>query len=50
MTVEIQGRPLAAAVREQVAERSAALSAEGVTPVMTAVIASDDAAVRSYAE
>ncbi len=49
-TTVLRGRLLATQAREQVAERVEALTTAGMAPAMTAVIASNDAAVRSYAE
>ena len=49
-TIELRGGPLAKQVRAGVAADAAAWRARGVTPRMAAVIASEDPAVRSYAE
>ena len=48
--VELPGRPLAEAVKERVTIAAAGLRDRGIVPRMAAILASEDAAARSYAE
>lgn len=46
----LRGKPLAEAERARIAERAAALAADGRNPRLAVVVASDDPAVAKYAE
>jgi methylenetetrahydrofolate dehydrogenase (NADP+) / methenyltetrahydrofolate cyclohydrolase len=49
-TLKIKGAPLADAVKQEVTQAAAALTAAGVCPKMAVILATDDAASVSYAE
>ena len=49
-TVLLKGKPLAEALRQDIAERTAALKSAGTTPVLAVVVGSADPAAIKYAE